>query len=264
MTGSFWDPLPEDLTTPEWDLIVQLRYLLDAAGVSLEQLAQDRYVQADPAMVWRVLAGRAFPTRELLELIARTCDGDVQELYDLHERARRAATGRRAPGRGRRPLAPGRRVRAPAAGRRGPVAGGRPGGLVRPGGGRGPGRAFDRNVPPPAYAVEPDYDTEFWAPLPGEPEDLRIGHTLRKQLTDAGERLRRQQAAKIAMEQRSGARPVGPRARPTIVAAILLASFAVGIVLATFVLRGQSAEEVSRLKPENKQENSVVPGPPRR
>jgi transcriptional regulator with XRE-family HTH domain len=263
MTGSFWDPLPEDLTTPEWDLVVQLRYLLDAAGVSLEQLAQDRYVQADPETVWRVLTGRAFPTRELLELIARTCDGDLRELYDLHERARRAAMGRRAPATGRRAAvptrrtrAPARRVRSPATGRRAPAVGGR---AVPPGGVRGPGRAFDRTVPPPAYEVEPDYDTEFWTPMPGEPEDLRLGHTLRKQLSDAGERLRRQQAAKIAMERQGGRSP-GPRARPTIVAAILLASFAVGIVLATLVLGGPSAEEVSRLKPEN----SAVPGAPRR
>lgn len=257
MTGSFWEPLPEDLTTPEWDLVVQLRFLLEASGVSLEQLAQDGRLQVDPVMVWRVLSGEAFPSVELLELIAGICGGDVRELYELHERAVWATTGRRPPpAAGRRAPAPRRGGRLPESGRRGPLPRGRSGWRG------GPGRNAPRPVPPPLYEADTDYESEFWAPQPGEPEDLRLGHTLRRQLSDAGERLRRQQADKIAMEQRrqAASRPAGSRARPTIVAAVLLASFAVGIVLATLVLGGPSAEEVSRLKPET----PAVSGTPRR
>src|SRR5262245_56002848 len=87
MAGSPWEPPPEDLTPPEWDLLVQLRFLLDSAGVSVDELARDEATLGGPPAVGRVMAGQAFPSLDLIALIVRRCGGDRDEVADLYRRA---------------------------------------------------------------------------------------------------------------------------------------------------------------------------------
>jgi Carbohydrate binding domain len=122
MGTSHWKPLPTDLPAPARDLAARLRGLLDDDGLSLRQLAASNEIHYSVTTLHRYFSGQALPPRQLIEVLARRCGGDLKELNGLYERARAAGNGdpggsetdgvpaRQDPPRGRRRLVIGAAV----------------------------------------------------------------------------------------------------------------------------------------------------------
>ncbi|ONI80975.1 hypothetical protein ALI144C_20610 [Actinosynnema sp. ALI-1.44] len=66
-----------------------MRSLLDQHSLSLRKLAGDDEVHYSLTTLHRYFSGRALPPRHLVELISRRCGGDLCEMSELHDRARR-------------------------------------------------------------------------------------------------------------------------------------------------------------------------------
>jgi hypothetical protein len=227
MDGSNWDPLPNDITGPMWDLVVQMRFLLDVEGVSVEQLAEEGGAPCGPVTLRRTFAGEDLPPPDLLKWISRRCGGDLRELQELYQLAVQAeADARRAAAEVRRAGVPVGQVSAP----------------VR----RAARQAEQRAA-----------EEEFWGPI-GDARNWS-DRMFRRGSAEAGvdrrEPPRRREPVRRPRSPRGGGprgslpRGAGPedlegpapsRIRPTIVAVVLLASFAIGIILATVAIGGQA------------------------
>jgi hypothetical protein len=115
MKTSRWKPLPDDVMGAARELVVQLRLLMDRAGVSLRQLAAADNVPYSVMSLRRFLSGKVLPPGQLIEVIADRCDGDREQLLSTLDRAvaakdaglpwaARTASRRRRTLRGRRGL----------------------------------------------------------------------------------------------------------------------------------------------------------------
>lgn len=214
MNGSNWDPLPADITGPAWDLLAQVRFLMDVEGLSVEQLAYAEDIPCSGPTLVRILQGELLPSRDLLQAIARKCGADPRDLLELHDRANEAA-------------ADARRIAAVQARR-----------VTRSG-----GRIPDDMARAAMEAEQQAAEDEFWGPI-GEAErwsdqfgDSPFGRILRRPTPE--EREARREELRMEMEARREDRgPAISRIRPTIIAVVLLTSFAVGIILATVAIGG--------------------------
>lgn len=218
MDGSNWDPLPNDITGPAWDLVVQLRYLLDLEGITLEQLAEDDRTPCSASTLQRIFAGEILPSRDLLKMLAKRCNADPRDLYEYYLRAEEADQETR------RMAAEVRRT-TPAGRIPGPV-----------------GRAARQDE-------QAEAEAEFWGPI-GDADRWsdQFGDTLVGRMLGGGsdelreerkeERRERRDALRREQEIREAERSAVSRVRPTIIAVVLLASFAIGIVLATVAIGG--------------------------
>lgn len=115
MGASGWDSSQLDTTGPDApsdaarELAQRLRFLLDRAGMTPRQLAEEADVPYTPTMLYRFLSGRDMPPPQLIEVVARKCGEDVDNLHAAYDRARAAAMssmgskGRRKPTSHRKP-----------------------------------------------------------------------------------------------------------------------------------------------------------------
>jgi transcriptional regulator with XRE-family HTH domain len=213
MNGSNWDPLPADITGPAWDLVAQVRFLMDVEGLTVEQLAYAEDIPCSGPTLMRLLAGELLPSRDLLTAIAQRCGADPRDLLDLHDRANEAA-------------ADARRIAAVQARR-----------VTRSG-----GRVPDSLAQAAMEAEQQAAEDEFWGPI-GEAErwsdqfgDSPIGRMLRRPTPEEREARREEIRMEAARREERG--PAISRIRPTIIAVVLLTSFAVGIILATVAIGG--------------------------
>jgi len=82
-----WKPLPADIMGAARELAMQLRLLVDRAGLTARQLAADDQVPHNVTTLRRFLSGRELPPRHLVEVIADRCGGDREQLLSTLARA---------------------------------------------------------------------------------------------------------------------------------------------------------------------------------
>lgn len=91
MGASRWDPSLLDLAAPAPDpsseLSRQLRFLIDREGLTPRQLAAEPDVPYTPAMLYRFFTGQELPPRQLIEVVARRCGGDLEKLRAAYAEA---------------------------------------------------------------------------------------------------------------------------------------------------------------------------------
>lgn len=212
MDGSNWDPLPADITGPAWDLVTQLRFLMDTEGLTFEQLAAADDVPCSALTLRRILSGEQLPSHEFLTVLARRCGTDPRDLHELRDRASQAAVD-------------ARRIAAVQA-RRIARGGGRPGGPM---------------MDPIREAEQRAAEEEFWGPI-GDAErwtdqlSNTMGRFLRRPSPEERAAIREAMREEALRREERG--PAISRIRPTVIAVVLLTSFAVGIILATVAAGG--------------------------